>query len=341
MSSFEALVLDAAKVGQACSQTKIREMFRLAEEGKLFLKTWVENGLAGDATAPVLYQYSLDTTPVKVRSFYAAGSGRKQSAIMPADYLVQVLGVTVGGDVEGAKHMLLFGEPILLEHGKSNRALGGIAGKFLGWSGVFVRSERLRIFHQIHDRGMSMGLRNYLSGEVMSLVGLQEEGEGRADDMTMFHVQSGCCLHDCHNSLRWVWTSVLRGTAETLRLLYTGVTVYRKSVAQSISMLSGWLAQVLVARPLDMCRSEDALSEYYRVLGVDASLLDVLSSRMHLWWDSSSGRLEVVDSFLSVDGCIEEITSVLLQVWRFPGFVASRWMTVGCSLRCLLLGFST
>eukprot|EP00971_Amphidinium_carterae_P175760 3484009-Amphidinium_carterae.1 len=67
----------------------------------------------------------------------------------------------------------------------------------------------------------------------MELVGSGEDETDSAADMTMFHVQSGCALHDAHNSLRWIWQTVLSGTADTLRLLYTGVTVYRRSVAHS------------------------------------------------------------------------------------------------------------
>eukprot|EP00971_Amphidinium_carterae_P235568 4674629-Amphidinium_carterae.1 len=125
MSTFEHLVVEAAKVSASLSQAEVRNLYRIAEEGKLFLKTWVDNCLCNDPASPVLYQYRLDTTPLKVRTFYDSGVGKKQSGMMPADYLVQVLAVTIGGEVP--KHMVYFNEAILVEDGKSNRALGGIA----------------------------------------------------------------------------------------------------------------------------------------------------------------------------------------------------------------------
>eukprot|EP00971_Amphidinium_carterae_P217565 4319008-Amphidinium_carterae.4 len=339
MAAFESLVIDKARVSQSLNQSGVRELYRIAEEGKLFLKSWVENCLASHPMSPVLFQYSLDTTPLKVMTYYSAGAGRrKQSSLMPADYLVQVLAVTMGGDVP--KHMLYFKEPVMLEQGKSNKALAGIAAEFLQGSGVFESSERLRIVHQIHDRGMSYGLRCYISGHVMQLVESSDECVGDSNEMLMFHVQSGCCLHDCHNALRWVWASILHGTSDTLRLLYNGVAVYRRSVSASVSILSSWLSEVLEGRPIAHCQSEDVLTQFYRLLGMDAAALDVVCSEMHLWWNAATSRLEVLDSYLLQEDCIQEISSVLLQVWRFPSFVSSRWLTVGCSLRCLLLGFS-
>eukprot|EP00971_Amphidinium_carterae_P089628 1774288-Amphidinium_carterae.1 len=59
-------------------------------------------------------------------------TARKLNAVKPDDHFVQVL---------VQKRCLHFGEPILIAHGKSNLALGGIAARFLSESGVFVRSE--------------------------------------------------------------------------------------------------------------------------------------------------------------------------------------------------------
>eukprot|EP00971_Amphidinium_carterae_P088892 1759209-Amphidinium_carterae.2 len=341
MSALEALVVEAAKVSKSYAQAGIRELYVVAEECKLFLKSWVQNCLLTQPTAHVLYQYSLDTTPLKIRSYYNAGGGKKLSAIKAEDYLVQVLSVTVGDEIGSQKHCIYFAEPILIQHGKGNLALAGIAARFLADSGVFVRNERLEVFHQVHDRGMGNGLRSFISGEALSLVGASNDDESSGDDMTCFHVESGCCLHDCQNALRWVWGSVLNGSADVLRLLYTGISIYRKSVGCSIGVISGWLAGVLDPKPLESCQSEDALTEYYRVLGVDAGVLDLMACKMHLWWNMSTGRLEIIDTFMSSAACIEELTALLLQIWRFPAFAASRWLTVGSSLRCLVLGYST
>eukprot|EP00971_Amphidinium_carterae_P327408 6458751-Amphidinium_carterae.1 len=340
--SVESLIIESAKVGQSLSQSSTRELFVLAEECKLFLKSWVESCKLSQAVAPILYQYSCDTTPLKIRSFYNGGAGRKQSAVMAEDYLVQVLYVTIGDEIGSQKHCMYFSEPILVQHGKSNQALAGIAARFLRESGAFVASERLEVFHQVHDRGMGNSLRSFISGEVMSMrnESTSSDAESSAEDMCIFHVESGCCLHDCHNALRWVWSS-LNGSADTLRLLYTGVSIYRRSVAASIGVISGWLAGVLDPKPLESCQSEDALTELYRVLGVEAGVLDLMACKMHLFWNSSTSRLEVIDTFMSTAACIEELTALLLQIWRFPAFVASRWLTVGASLRCLVLGFTT
>eukprot|EP00971_Amphidinium_carterae_P094401 1868974-Amphidinium_carterae.9 len=133
------------------------------------------------------------------------GSTTVQSVFSSEDLLVQVLHILVHGwpgllDT----HSLLLKDPMLLTS-KKDIAVMALVKKFLSSQSLFRGPGVVRWFHQVHDRGVSVGLRHAISGHV---AGLCLDADGKAFDMESssvvdIHTELGCSLHDCHNAIKW------------------------------------------------------------------------------------------------------------------------------------------
>ena len=342
----KALLERFASITQVLSKADIQELRLLAEVGKSLLRVEAKDLLEECPTAPCLVQYSADCTPIRTRSYYGAGKGKPSlshsSVVTVQEYLVQLCFISVLAG-ETLRQKIIFRDPISLEHGKTMPSLLSCAMKFIP-SQWFQDREGLVIFHQIHDRGMSRRYREALSGHFSQDASLSHTAGSSLtahNTQLQVHLECGCALHDAHNALKWVWSMLFQKSSELLGIMFSGVQSYRSSVAKSVAGLSQWLAEKL--QPLDQgqCKSEEELQAFYAALGVNADLLSQLCGDMRLHWNVATERLEVLDTFLVQAGSIDEITAMLLMLWRFPSFCASRWVTIGASCRAYLQGVAT
>ena len=176
-----------------------------------------------------------------------------------------------------------------------------------------------------------MSMAEHLSSEIMQ----------KRHSSQLIYLEAGCSLHDAHNSLKWVWQTLFHGNEEMPKSLHLTLASYRAAVPHAITNLYTWLRDHVVTLPLSECKPESELRPLYAALGADSSTLDHLCSQMHLYWDADTQRLQICDDFMLQEKSLEMVSAVLQTVWRFPSFCSSRWLTVGASLRILLLGQAT
>ena len=55
------------------------------------------------------------------------------------------------------------------------------------------------------------------------------------------YVEAGRSLHDAHNSLEWVWQTLLEGKDELLKFLHLALACCRAAVPRAIEHLYAWL----------------------------------------------------------------------------------------------------
>eukprot|EP00971_Amphidinium_carterae_P352665 6492695-Amphidinium_carterae.3 len=334
-----------AAVGAVLDKSATREMFRFCEEGKMTLRTLCANEVEALSDGVMLWQYSSDCTPVKVRAFLKGGSvGSRSSQMVNEEYLVQLLFLTVMRGDGDVKHRMYFSEPVCLQHGKQNTALLACSLSFLSAAWMRGSPEALKIYHQVHDRGLGQKYREAVSGHLHEFSECSElgSGDGESDHgLLELHTSLGCALHDLHNSLKWSYQSAGLGEKEQLDKLYQGIQAYRRGGSKAVSVIADWLAIVLVAAPPKQKNATRALEEFYTSLGMDGDVVSQLAHDMELEWQPSTGHMEVSSAFVERQGSIGELTCLLLGLWRFPTFVSSRWMTIGCSCRVLWQGYAT
>eukprot|EP00971_Amphidinium_carterae_P269849 5353541-Amphidinium_carterae.1 len=133
--------------------------------------------------------------------------------------------------------------------------VGRYCSHFLSESGVFVASERLEFFHQVHDWGMGHTLHGSADSDTL-------RRENNSDHQYHSKRKQNDKFQEHRHTPKY-WKNEQNG-------------VYQ-CVAASIAIVSGWRANVLDPKPLGSCQIE--VTELYRVLGVDAAWRVVFGSR--------------------------------------------------------------
>ena len=155
-------------------------------------------------------------------------------------------------------------------------------------------------------------------------------------NLRQFHTEVACACHDGHNALKWATQSQFPDP-NLLSNIYVSLQAYRRGFLMCIPSLGNWLAEVIEAVPATELPNPDALEVLYKTLSVPADLLEIMAHEMRIQWIPQRGKLLISMEFLGRDSSIEELSSCLLECWRFPSFSSSRWASMGLSCRRFLL----
>ena len=341
------LIRSFAQVSRSLDKKEVQQALKLTEICKALLRLEASDVLSNNSHSTNLIQYSCDCTPLKVRKHYSITGPHQTSRASvkeTAEFFVQQIFLTTAVGAHPWQDRLVFREPLQLNYGKSMPSLVACAQKFLKGTWSVGTTSGITIHHQVHDRGMSKGFREAVAGHLANLVAHDEslDDEAATHETLHMYTDASCCLHDSHNAFRWGFQTVYWDNLDQiLSDLYAGISCYRASVGKCVPCLCGWLDQVLSPQPVAALPSEAELSELYTAIGVPSELLDTLCGQMHLIWRPADERLLVADNFLQHANAVELLSNTLLGIRRFPGFCASRWITVGTSCRTLVQGLLT
>ena len=264
---------------------------------------------------------------------------RKVSGSKTAEFYVQQVFATIA-QLDGSRlHSVLLGLPMALQHGKTMAALLPIA---LGCPGFRFPQDpgRIVILHQVHDRAMSQSFRQALTGALRgqlarssaaSIPASSTSTQDSPSSLLEWHCSLGCSCHDAHNALRWA-SGFLDESPEVLKVVHIAFLCYRKGFMASVAALGPWLAESVQPVPDDMLPAQDGMRQVYTVLGASEDQLSVLLQALP-HWDSGIEKLNVSETFLKAEDSISDLSGLLLDLWRFPSFSSSRWVSLGCSAR--------
>ena len=339
-----------AAVGNGLSKADARRLRGLAEACKALLKERLVRLLQENGRCPLLLQYSGDCTPVHIREFGTAGSEtkrRKISGSKTAEFYLQQVFATIA-QLDGSRlHSVLLGFPLALQHGKTMAALLPIA---LACPGFRFPQEpgRIVILHQVHDRAMSQSFRQALTGALRgqlarysaaSTPASSTSTQDSSSSLLEWHCSLGCSCHDAHNALRWASQS-LDESPEVLKVVHVAFICYRKGFMAAVAALGPWLAESVHPVPDEQLPAKGCMRQVYAVLGASEDQLRVLSQALP-FWDSDMEKLNVSETFLKSPESISDLSGLLLDLWRFPSFSSSRWVSLGCSARMYSLSCLT
>ena len=342
-SQFQELLVKHGKTAPSLSVAEVIEAERLVEAWKLFQKESVATMLVENAGMPVLWQHSVDTTPVAIRSVLQKQSGTLKyqgSGKSTKDLLVQQVFLSTI-NAKGARiHKVLFREPLVLEHGKTTAALTACALQCPGMNVRPASESSICISHQVGDRAIPKGTRMAISGQrVLSMQSRGSESEEASGKDSIRHWQTsvGCAAHDLHNSLRWAHQVVFDHPKDVLTNLYVAMSSFKTAQVVAASSLGAWLDVVICPKDPSLCPPVPDLEILYDTLLVDADLKSILL-QTQLHWDPKAAKLCISDVYMAdAQDWSADISTVILSACSFVRFTASRWLTLGSSCRQWLL----
>ena len=173
----------------------------------------------------------------------------------------------------------------------------------------------------------------------VGMLGVAEADPGDAHADCLWHSTVGCACHDAHNALRWA-VQLSQGEPDLVKNIFIGLATVRKLFFTMVGFMDRWLPLVAEGVDAHALPMSATLEAAYSLFGADEEQVKVLvSARLH--WNPDSGRLLVHQDFLAQPDAVSQISAVLLDIWRYPAFSASRWVTFGTSAKRFALAVMT
>ena len=344
---MEGLIIAHGKVSKYVESSDAPERAALVSACCALLKEKFLTFLNEHSEQPILMQFSADTTPLRVRlahTLQSSAQTQRRMSSATADLLVAHVTLVAKDVAGGVKQAILFKEPLPLLHGKTGPALAAAFLETPGLLSMQSNMRTLRLFHSVYDLGIPMLAQKYVSGRVFLkavqapaspafAMGLADDEEYEKQEWHHLHTRVGCACHCAHNSLKW---GVLDEFADTsmLKDIHVAFSSARACYVHVTTGILDWLHFALNPKEKIHLPSPDDLHALWTFLGLDFELVEALT-RWRIICRSDLGYLEL-DAEVMRSESIEELTTLLLQVWRHEGFTASRWATMGTASRCMI-----
>eukprot|EP00971_Amphidinium_carterae_P327787 6459329-Amphidinium_carterae.1 len=320
----------AAKVGDNIPARDVSCLLATVESGKVYLCQRAHAMLLENPGCVAVFQYSGDSTPVRLQH-YAVHGKRRTSTSITSEFYVQQLFVSVLCHNSDWKHTLLYTEPFKVPE-KTMAQFLACAQTLPGWS-LLREGGRIRIFHQVADRAMGALFRESLSGWV---------GGSCPSDVYLWETSVGRSAHDFHNACLWS-SKMLFADKDILNNVYVAFGCYRKGFYHAMSGLCRWLSLNVGPTHASACRQPAILEEVFTLLHMDSSAREFLCHFAMCSLDDDHHQLQVNAMAMEGENWLEELSGHLLDIWRLPAFSASRWVSIGTTCRhymiCRLTGY--
>eukprot|EP00971_Amphidinium_carterae_P127467 2525628-Amphidinium_carterae.1 len=236
-----------AQVSKSCSSS---EVCKLTEVLKTYSRNEALSRMEEHSNGVFVFEYSGDRTPVQTRKYSGGSVGAVSSrtwAMVKEDYFVQherLSFVEPGGRFS---RLLVYRNPQILEHGKSDCAMLSRCMRFLTGLGTQGLERGVTVFTQLHDRAMGHRFRTSIMGHLLSQRSLNVAGPSLDDGISPFTIclEGGRALHDLHTTLRWTCQVLYCNLDALLSDLYVATISLRKAVPCALRHLYEWFEMVL------------------------------------------------------------------------------------------------
>ena len=345
---MDALVRAHGKLSKYVGSSDTTERSCLVNAAFLLLKEKYFSFIQEYSEQPILLQFSADTTPLRVRHAHTLQSSTKtqrRTSSATSDLLV-AHATLVAKDLSTGiiKQAIFFRQPLPLLHGKTGLALAPAFLETPGLLSLPANMRTLRLFHSVFDLGIPLMAQKYVSGRVFLkavqapaaealAVAAPQEKDHEKQEWQHLHTTVGCACHCAHNSLKWALHAEFEDTA-LLKDVHVAFSSARACYNYVTTGTVEWLHFALDPKDKIHLPAPQDLEALWTFLGMDVDLVEQLT-RWRLICRSDAGYLEL-DVEVMRSESIEELTTILLQVWRHEGFTASRWATMGTSSRCMI-----
>ena len=324
-----------ARPSKATSPQDISALRALLEVTKVQLGLGLTALVKEAAHRPLLISYASDCTPTVSthrNSFQLPGhKAVKRSGRGCDEYLVQVLfAAYLCGDER--KAVAKISEPLPLNCGKSAVALWTCAKDFCVQPLLDMGHQGICIHHYSWDRACFSSQASLVrQWHTHSLRSSSVCAEGMPKKL-MFLLTwvpcTACSEHGCHKAQEWAMHASFKDV-DLLKRLHVAVESLRDSYPQIMRLLPRLVSEIQVL-PMDMCMSDQHLTDIWQLLGVDADLCsDLVSLRLIC----VHGRLQATMDVVSEEPFASRCYYCLAALWKFTKFSSGRWLSVGSACK--------
>eukprot|EP00971_Amphidinium_carterae_P157242 3117274-Amphidinium_carterae.2 len=348
------LIRRHGKVAVGCIEQSYSQWAAYAQAGQFVLGERVTEFVAEHRGGVLLVSYSADSTPLSAKGSINVGSGSKKPRAHGKgsyDLLVQQVSVSAILAPDRVKSVTSISCPALIGYGKSMEAMAALFWGCSSLGSAMASAQQITIRHQVHDAGLTAGLRDCGSGwwftNCVAPI-IEKESTGDTDYTELFalwewHVSVDCALHPTHNSLRWALPEIYVAR-EVMTEAYVCMQSGKQCYLGLLASVESWLSEVLYPCDVGELPSAEELEELWVTLGCDAQTVELLV-KMRVIFRINENRLMVLREVIASDSFVSDITRALLVCWKIDAYTESRWLTFGKAgrsyTRAHLLGYGS
>ena len=336
----ESLVKRFAQTCHATSVQEGRDMARLCEIAKAFLRQRAIDFIESTAGSPVLHHYSCDGTPLstklRINTDGSKGISVQAEGRHTEEFLVQHCFYRAADVLGNVRTTVMIRDPLPLTKGKTSASIFAAGTEFCktarqhGHTGVSLA-------HYTFDRALYSALQK-LFKQHHQLLASRFSAPAKGMDSNMLSMlewvlASPCGIHDCHSALKWSMHGHFCNT-DLMNDVFIVVASARNAFGILHGHLADWLQSKLVLIPDEQLPPTEERAQLWTALGADPDLVQMLAHELRLQWQG--GQLQVAASSADSGDLLEKISGALLNLWKFRQYTTSRWVTVGTSCRVLV-----
>ena len=339
-SSIRALIVELASPSKSVSNVELPRLYGLVEALKAAQRETIIEAVQACSHRPVLLEYCSDLTPGLVKTIQSSSSSQvsvRKTTRRSDEFLVQYLLTTYYESSGSLESVCYHADPVRLQYGKDMASLTAVAFDFGLLTQIPSTQNVIRVRHQVYDRAIGSELRHALSGKWLQqcAVGLRAADDEEASTQQLFewHTHTSCCAHDAHNALKWSHYAAF-GSTELLANVFAGVAGYKYCSGHTLDYLGSWLGEVVSGSDSNSIPSTTTLAALWTCLGATPEQITEAADEIGFFWDGH--RLRVPHDFLQDPQWVNRLSTVLVSLWSFTSFSASRWLTTGASCRSMV-----
>ena len=328
-----------AQASLSLTREESTEVLKLAEVGKDFLLQRAKAFVRSAAGRPLLYCYSSDGTPMLTTESYKQQVTQERSVRREGcslhELLVERCAMKYHG-ADGADKVCYYTrDPVPMDNGKTAWCMYSAAVSFFPLCRELAH-QGIIVSHYCFDRAAFSALER----KMKQRHALHYKTCGTAAPphplnhllyLCDWVVSTGCGAHDCQNSLKWSVAGLLTDASAGLKDLFIVVASLKNSFDLLVNHMPAFLREKVAFQTAPCDHSE--VSEFWCAMGVEPDVLEVLCDLQPVWQD---GTLWISNKHRDSPNLMEQLSGVMLYLFRFRKFSESRWTTIGESARVLV-----
>eukprot|EP00971_Amphidinium_carterae_P162509 3221670-Amphidinium_carterae.1 len=161
------LIRSHGKVAVGCIEQAHSQWSAYCQAGQFVLGERLNEFVAEHRGGVLLVSYSADSTPLSAKGTINVGSGPKKQRVQGKgsyDLLVQHVSVSAIVAPDRVKSVTSISCPALIGYGKTMEAMSALFWACPCLGSAMASAQQITIRHQVHDAGLTAGLRDSVSG---------------------------------------------------------------------------------------------------------------------------------------------------------------------------------
>ena len=284
------------------------------------------------STGVVFFSYASDCTLLRTRRYISGQGPSSQHRVQrqgsqSESYLMQ-RAVLRAWTPNGPETFILPYLPVCMNKGKTSWHLFACLKEHFRACLQSSTFPAISLTHYCFDRGVLNSLSQCAFQEHSHATESVRGTEAIVSDML---VSSGCCLHDVHNGLKWSMRSYF-GSGALSYELHTLMRNLSRCLPGLCEVLPEYLAKHVSIR--EDAADEGSAHAFWVSIGIQADWVDAF---VQINPRQEGSRLVLNPAGQGIDNYLEQVSGLMMHVFRFRTHCETRWLSLGPVVRCILV----